>query len=87
VLEAEHHVTQVGRLVRGPDGEPLRDHGPTLAAIDRLLKIMERRAKLVGLDAPVRARVEVVDEATVDRAIAELELELAAHILASPPDP
>lgn len=33
---------------------PLRDDGPRLAAIDRLLKIQERRAKLMGLDKPTK---------------------------------
>jgi len=32
-----------------------------LGAIDRALKIMERRAKLLGLDAPVRQEVTGAD--------------------------
>lgn len=35
------------------------DDGPTLPAIDRVLRISERRAKLLGLDSPVRLDVEV----------------------------
>jgi hypothetical protein len=35
----------------------LEDDAPVLAAVDRLLRIQERRAKLLGLDAPVRADV------------------------------
>jgi hypothetical protein len=34
-------------------GETLADDGPVLQAIDRLIRISERRAKLRGLDAPV----------------------------------
>lgn len=50
-------------VVDGPDGKPvidletgkpvtirLQDSGPKLAAVDRALKIMERRAKFLGLD-------------------------------------
>ncbi|GAA2395473.1 hypothetical protein GCM10010404_61300 [Nonomuraea africana] len=38
-------------------GEPLEDDAPVLAAIDRMLKIQERRAKLLGLDIPVKQLV------------------------------
>lgn len=37
--------------------EEIRDDAPLLAAVDRLLRIAERRAKLLGLDAPTRAEV------------------------------
>lgn len=41
-------------VVTDQDGEEhwLTDDGPTMAAIDRLLRIQERRAKLLGTDAP-----------------------------------
>lgn len=54
-------------LVRGANGMPVIDpatqlpktenvidDGPRLAAIDRLLKIQERRSKLLGLDKPTK---------------------------------
>jgi hypothetical protein len=84
VLQADHLVVSAGRVVYGPDGEPLRDDGPTLRAIDSLLRISERRCRLLGLDAPPRRRADVVDEETVDRAIRELEAELAARITGPP---
>lgn len=37
-----------------PKSQPIRDDGPRLAAIDRLLKIQERRSKLLGLDKPTK---------------------------------
>ncbi len=37
-----------------PKSVPIRDDGPTLAAIDRLLKIAERRSRLLGLDKPTK---------------------------------
>lgn len=46
------------------------DDGPALAALDRMLRIQERRARLLGLDAPIKKRVEVVTE---DQLTAELE--------------
>ena len=41
-------------LTNMPVTVPIRDDGPRLAAIDRLLKIQERRAKLMGLDKPTK---------------------------------
>ncbi|MCT2591138.1 hypothetical protein LHJ74_14685 [Streptomyces sp. N2-109] len=57
VLERQHVTVSHGQIVR-QDGEPLLDDGPVLAAIDRLLKIQERRAKLLGLNAPSRVSVD-----------------------------
>lgn len=39
------------------DGVPLVDDAPMLSAMDRILKVMERRAKLLGLGAPTSIRV------------------------------
>lgn len=74
VLRARHVLAQQGRIVCDDDGKPLEDDAPVLAAIDRILKVADRRAKLKGLDAPVRARVEVTDavDADIERLVAEL---------------
>lgn len=78
VLEANHYVVSQGRLIRlHDDAPPLADDSPVLAAVDRLLKIQERRAKLLGLDSPTVSKVEVITESAVDRAIADLEAQLA----------
>lgn len=45
-------------------------------AVDRCLKIMERRAKLLGLDAPIVTKVEVVTEDVIDSQIQQLEREM-----------
>lgn len=76
VLRASHIVVQHGKIVRDEDGDPVRDHMPVLAAVDRLERISQRRARLMGLDAPVK--VEVSDE--VDAEIARLAAELAAGV-------
>lgn len=75
VLDRSHVTISQGRVVTH-DGVPVPDDAPVLAAIDRLLKIQERRAKLRGLDAPTASKVEVVTESVVDAAIAQLEAEL-----------
>lgn len=43
-------------------------------AIDRVLRIMERRARLLGLDAPTRTEAVTID--AIDREIARLSAEL-----------
>lgn len=76
VLQRTHVVVSQGRVVE-LDGVPVPDDAPVLAAIDRLLKIQERRSKLLGLDEPTRSRVETVTESAVDAEIARLEAEHA----------
>ena len=44
-------------------------------AAETVVRIMERRAKLFGLDAPIHKIIEVVTEDVLDRAIRELEKE------------
>lgn len=65
ILKSFHPVVNAGRVIKDividEDGNPiiqdgklvmvrLSDSGPKLAAIDRALKIMERRAKYLGID-------------------------------------
>jgi hypothetical protein len=80
VLATPHwHVSQGVVVVHPATEEPLTDDAPVLAALDRLLKISERRAKLLGLDAPVRSKVEVITEDAVDAEIKRLAEEVAEH--------
>ena len=75
VLEAKHYVVSEGRIVYRGDQE-LLDDSPVLAAVDRLLKISDRRARLLGLDAP--KRIEVGDGTPdLDAAVRDLAAELA----------
>ena len=61
VLEREHVTVSNGRVV-ALNETPLPDDGPVLAAIDRLLKIQERRARLLGLDAPTKQAISISPE-------------------------
>lgn len=63
VLRRQHLTIQGGKVVRethvdedGTErlGEPYLDDGPAMAAVDRLLRIAQRRAALLGLDSPVK---------------------------------
>lgn len=77
VLEANHYVVSQGRLIYlHEDAPPLTDDSPVLAAVDRLLKIQERRARLLGLDRPTKATVTHA-AADVDAAVAELVHEMS----------
>ncbi|MGP3917668.1 hypothetical protein [Nonomuraea sp. 10N515B] len=59
VMLATHYLVSQGRVVRlTRGGAPLEDNGPALQAIDRLLRIQERRARLLGLDSPQRVSID-----------------------------
>jgi len=77
-IAARRHyvVSNTGRIVEGPDGSPLEDNAPRLAAIARLQSLGESRRKLLGLDAPARQRIEVITEDVVDNMIRQLTEEL-----------
>lgn len=79
VLQREHVVVSGGKAVLDQAGRPIRDDGPTLAAIDRLLKVQERRARLLGLDAPTKVDMTLLTIDQLDSQIADLEQQLAQH--------
>ncbi len=53
------------------------DDGPGLKAIAQLLRVQEREARLMGLDAPARRAVEVITHDTFKQALGELEADVA----------
>lgn len=84
VLYRNHlHVAASGRVAVHPaTGEMLTDDGPLLAAVDRLVKLEERRARLLGLDSPARVDMTISDE--MDQRIKALMAEMGNPVL---PDP
>lgn len=77
VLTAQHEVIYQGEATGIPDD------GPSLAAIDRLLRISDRRAKLLGLDAPTRVEGTLGAagaDAQVEALIAQVEAEGSARV-------
>jgi hypothetical protein len=52
-----------GRPMVNDDGTPILDYGSKMAAIDRLVKITERQAKLLGLDAAQKVDIGVSEQA------------------------
>jgi DNA-binding CsgD family transcriptional regulator len=72
VLRRRHITVQHGKIVRDEDGQVVEDDAPVLAAIDRLVRIAQRRATLTGMDAPVRIEVDDARRAEIERLAAEL---------------
>lgn len=85
VLKRAHVTVSHGRIIKDDFDEPILDDGPVLAAIDRILKIQERKAKFLGLDAPQRHEVVTVDaiDSEIQRLTAELERDKAAQAAAA----
>jgi transcriptional regulator with XRE-family HTH domain len=72
-LDADHFVvTTTGRIVEHPlTGEPLRDYGPVLAALDRLQRFEVDRRKIMGIDAPVKTITMDAIDVEIDNINAE----------------
>jgi hypothetical protein len=85
VLRRRHFLVQGGEVVTrlDPDTgreEELLDDGPVLAAIAAVVRIAQRRAAVLGLDAPAKVDAKVDGTLTtmdaIDAHIAELEAQL-----------
>lgn len=76
-LETERLDTLLELAMRKAESE---DKG-FLFAIDRILAIMDRRARLLGLDAPVKTQTEVVTYSgdTIEAEVAKLRRILSEH--------
>jgi len=58
LLDTKYPLLVPGRELVDQEGRPVADPGPILAVVDRLMRISQRRARLLGLDAPVKREVE-----------------------------
>lgn len=74
-----------GEILRDGEGAPIPlyedilDDGPALAAIREIRGLLERRAKIVGYEAPARSRVEVITDDVIDAECADLVRQIAAN--------
>lgn len=57
---------------RIPVIEPIEDDAPILQAVDRLVRIAQRRAALTGIDAPAKVEVSDARRAEIERLAAYL---------------
>jgi hypothetical protein len=84
----ERHEDGIEKL--DADGKPIPifedvlDDGPIAAHTTVILRILERRARMHGYDAPAQSRVEVITADMVESQIADLESQLAHNDPASP---
>lgn len=76
VLTARHVKVDHGKVIE-VEGEVLLDDAPVLQATTVMLRIWERRAKLLGTDAPTKSTVTVITEDAVDAEIRRLNEEMA----------
>ena len=78
IIGKEHYrVGNNGKVVMYED-KPVVDDGPVVSAIGALMRVGERRAKLLGLNAPTKVDADVTlheGMGEVDRAIWERDLE------------
>lgn len=81
VLSTKHYAVtgQTGKIVAGPDGQPLLDDDPVLRALDRLLKIDDMELRLRDLYPAAKSRVEVITEDVVDAEMAMLMKQVAEN--------
>ena len=70
-------VNDDGKVVYDGDVK-LEDDGPAMQAMAGLLRVSERRSRLLGLDAPAKSQVEVVnyDAGSVEARVSELRAAL-----------
>ena len=75
-LQGIRPVVVGGRVVVDPGtGQPLIERYVRLPVVDRLLRVAERRAKVLGIDAPRRREVAVVTSDMVEVLISKIEAE------------
>ncbi len=78
LAEPQYTVSVSGKVVVNPlTGEPIIDRSHEVRIMGELRKFMDMRAKLLGLNMPVRHRVEITDK--MDDEIERLATELAMH--------
>lgn len=64
IISTDHYVLHQGEIVKDPEGRPLRDDGPVLAALGQLRSLEEQQARLEGTNA--REKIDIALERRVD---------------------
>lgn len=79
IMQRKHILVQQGKVMINPDThELIEDDAPHMQAVDRIVKIMERRAKMLGLDSAMKLDMRVSDEtnAKIEELLASYQKEL-----------
>lgn len=68
ILNTDHYVVDKGQVIYDPRDptRPLVDDAPKMAAADRILKIIDAKRKMFGLDSPVKAEVKHSTDTTIE---------------------
>lgn len=82
LLDDEHVVISQGRIVCDANGDAVPDSRFALETLDRILKIKDHRAKMMGLYAP--KQVEIVTLDRIEQEISKLEQQLLQAQLPTP---
>jgi hypothetical protein len=69
IMARPHYVVQNGKMINGPDGQPLRDDMMVLQAIDRLDRIGIRFARRHGLDQPEKIEIALSRRTDVEASL------------------
>ncbi len=85
IIRADHWAYSWGKPVLDEHGNRMQDPEPRLKAINTLVRLQERRARLFGLDAAAKRMIGVVSGEMVEESIADLDAQAAA-LLADLPD-
>lgn len=72
MVDEDYYTVSNGQVVYLETGDPVPDIDPILKIIDRILKVAERRAKLLGLDKPVRVEATVTTLDSMDMELAQM---------------
>lgn len=72
LVDEEYYTVSHGQVVYFESGEPVMDIDPILKVIDRILKVSERRSRLLGLDKPIRVETTVHAMDNTDMELAEM---------------
>jgi len=72
MLDEDYYTVSAGQVVYMETGDPVPDIDPVMKIIDRILKVSERRAKLLGLDKPVRVEATIHQVDSTDMELAQM---------------
>lgn len=72
MLDEDYITVSNGQVVYMETGDPVPDIDPIMKIVDRILKVSERRSKLLGLDKPVRVEATVTTMDTMDMELAKI---------------
>lgn len=86
IMGATHYVLNQGVVVNGPDGEPLRNPAPVLAAIDRLDRIAGRYALRHGLNETQKFQIALGQRVDAEAATVADVVFAVVDELGLPPD-